>query len=178
MTIAKKQRRGFVSMELALVLVIITVIAIGVLVKMSGETQNAVVDGLKDELGVITTKTRAIALQRAKRYEGLDAAGLKEYGNTIPYKIDETANKIYSNVAGGCYWTVASASPYTKFTVTLDCAESGWSAGSIDGENADIKARVVNTLKDFATLSLQIAETTITDDRSAGNLKVIIPSII
>jgi len=176
MGINRKMRRGVFSMELALTLVIATIIGIGILVKMSGETQNAVVDGLKDEISVITTKTRAIALQRAKRYEGLNADGLKEYGNTIPYKID--ANKIYSNVAGGCYWTVVSASPYTKFDLKLDCVDSGWSAGAADGENADIKARVINTVKDYATMSLQIAESTIVTDASAGKLSVEIKGII
>lgn len=174
--VKRGMRKGFFSMEMALVLVIAAVIVIGILVKMSGETQNAVVDGLKEEASVIATKTRAIALQRAKRYEGLDATGLKAYGNTIPYKID--SNKIYSNIAGGCYWYVSSASPYTKFTLKLDCADSGWSAGAIDGENADIKARVVSTVKDYATLSLQIPISTITDDRSAGKLEITIPGII
>lgn len=178
MNVLKRMRKGFTAIELVLVLVIIGLITVAVLVKMSGETQSAVVDGLKDELSVVTTKTRAIALQRAKRYEGLDAAGLKLYGNTIPYKIDEVSNKIYSNIAGGCYWTVNSVSPYTKFNVKLDCAESGWSAGAIDGENEDIKARIVSTLKDFATLSLQIPETSITEDRSAGKLEVTLSGII
>lgn len=176
MRMLKRMRKGFTAIELVLVLVIIGLITVAVLVKMSAETQSAVVDGLKDELSVVTTKTRAIALQRAKRYEGLNADGLKLYGNTIPYKIE--SNKIFSNIAGGCYWTVDSISPYTKFNLKLDCSESGWSAGAIDGENENIKARIVSTLKDFATLSLQIPESSIAEDRSAGKLEVTITGII
>lgn len=181
----KLKRKGSLLVELTLVLTIVSLITLWVVFKAASETENTAVDGLKQEMVTIITKTKSIALQRSNKFNGLDEAGLCGYGKTIPYTfmagssnlaagVCTGADGIASKAVGGCKWTVTPDASGSKISVGLDCDDNaGWKS------SLDTQAKVANSIKDYATLNFNLSSTDVvtTNFNSAGNMVLTINNL-